>query len=84
MRNIGTKYRTTGDISRFDGEAIPIDEPLILFRGRDRLVPQLLDHYKALRIKAGGVADKLELLQEDIDIIKTWQAEHHDRTKMPD
>jgi hypothetical protein len=84
MRQIDSKYKTTGEIFKYDGTPIPEDEPLILFRGRDRLVPQMLDYYNELRIKAGTSQKNMPLLQKQIEVIKRWQAENPDRTRIPE
>jgi hypothetical protein len=84
MRRIDTKYQTSGDITRLDGTPIPEDEPLILFRGRDRLVLPMLEHYLQLRLKAGTSKDRLRLLQQQMGVIKEWQQKNIDRTQIPD
>jgi hypothetical protein len=84
MRQIDTKYKTSGDITRLDGTPIPKDEPLILFRGRDRLVVPMLEHYLQLRIEAGTSQERLALLREQMATIKEWQGAHTDRTQIPD
>ncbi|MDB5178530.1 MAG: hypothetical protein JWN01_473 [Patescibacteria group bacterium] len=84
MRQIDTKYQTSGDITKLDGTPIPADEPLMLFRGRDKLLPQLLDHYKVLRINAGSSEKFIKILQKQIDAIKQWQANNPDRIRIPD
>jgi hypothetical protein len=84
MRRIDTKYQTSGDISKLDGTPIPNDEPLILFRGRDRLVLPMLEHYLELRLKAGTSDKNLGLLREQMRVIKDWQQGNTDRTRIPE
>ncbi len=84
MRQIGKKYHTEGDIYKHDGTLIPASEPLILFRGRDRLVPQLLDYYLKLRLELGGPQGHIDLLKTDIDSIKQWQNNHPNEVKTPE
>jgi hypothetical protein len=83
MRQIGGKYHTEGDIYKYDGELIPSDEPVILFRGRDRLVPQVLDFYYALRSKITEPEQHLELLKKDMDDIVAWQKANPDKVRTP-
>jgi hypothetical protein len=84
MRDIDRKYATTGDIIRkLDNSVLPPDEPLILFRGRDRLLPQMLDYYMSLKVEVGSTKERFNVLQSDIDAIKQWQNSHPDRLRTP-
>jgi hypothetical protein len=84
MRKIDGKYQTSGDITKLDGTPIPDDEPLILFRGKDKLLLPLLDYYQVLCKDAGSPDYQISLLGEQIGKIKAWQAGHADRLKIPD
>ena len=84
MRQIDGKYKNSGDITKLDGTPIPVDEPLILFRGKDKLLLPLLEHYKELCAANGSPTALLEILQERMDIIKDWQAANPDKLKIPD
>jgi hypothetical protein len=84
MRKIDSKYQTSGDITKLDGTPIPEDEPLILFRGKDKLLPQLLEQYQQLCREAGSPEAHISTMQSDIDGIKEWQASHQDKVKVPD
>ncbi len=84
MRTIGSKYQIQGDVMcTSNGQPIPADEPLMLFRGRDRLLPALLDYYLQLRQQSGMTPEQLADLQAQVDAIKQWQASYPDRLKMP-
>jgi hypothetical protein len=83
MRHIGGKYHTEGDIYKYDGELIPRDEPVILFRGRDRLVSQVLEFYYTLRSKITDPEQNLVLLKKDIDEIVAWQKANPDKVRTP-
>jgi hypothetical protein len=84
MRQIDGKYKTSGDITKLDGTSLPEDEPLILFRGQDKLLPRLLEHYNQLCRDAGSPKAQLDLLQQRIDEIKKWQADNAQKLKVPD
>lgn len=84
MRQIDGKYQTSGDITKLDGTLVPIDEPLIMFRGKDKLLPELLQHYQQQCQQAGSPAGQVESLQELIDTITEWQANNQDKLKIPD
>lgn len=84
MRQIDGKYQTSGDITKLDGTPVPQDEPLILFRGKDKLLPRLLEMYKQLCQDGGSPQNHLDLLQQRIDEIKEWQDSNLDKVKIPD
>jgi hypothetical protein len=84
MRKIGKKYYTDGTtIYKFDGTPIPDDEPLFLFRGRDRLVPHLLGVYLEIRRGIESPKQNIELIQADIDTITQWQHDNPDKVRTP-
>jgi hypothetical protein len=83
MRHIDSKYKITGELMKQDGTPIPADEPLFLFRAQDRLLPKVLDFYIGLRKKAGSSPELIVALSKEAEIIKRWQKEHRDRTRMP-
>ena len=84
MRQIDSKYQTTGEITKLDGTPIPQDEPLILFRGKDKLLPQLLSHYKQLCQNAGSHQQHLEDIDSLVKNIYSWQEQNQDKVKIPD
>lgn len=63
---------------------IPDDEPVIVFRGRDRLVVSMLDTYLTLCASAGSPQRHLDLIQSSREDIRAWQAAHPERTRTPD
>ena len=84
MRQIDDKYQTNGDITKLDGAPVPEDEPLILFRAKDKLLVKMLDYYQKLCRDAGSPESQTKTLQSRIDTIKAWQANHQDKLKVPD
>ncbi len=84
MRKIDEKYQTTGDIQKLDGTPVPEDEPLILFVGHDKVLPEMLRHYNELCRAAGSEEPQLELLSKKIAEIEAWQAANQDKLKAPD
>lgn len=84
MRQIDGKYKTDGNITKIDGTPIPDDEPLILFRGQDKLLVNLLEKYNELCKTAGSPQAQLDSLQVQIQKIKDWQTAHPERLKVPD
>ena len=84
MRQIDGKYKTDGNITKMDGTPIPDDEPLILFRAKDKLLPQVLENYKKLCQDAGCQPQQVESLGPLVQQIKDWQAANPDKVKLPD
>lgn len=84
MRQIDGKYKTDGNITKTDGTPIPDDEPLILFRAKDKLLPQVLENYKKLCQDAGCQPRQVETLGPLIQQVKDWQAANPDKVKLPD
>jgi hypothetical protein len=56
------------------------DEPVIVFRAQDRLLPKLLKVYRYLCELAGSPENHLEAIDHTAKVIKTWQAEHPTKT----
>jgi hypothetical protein len=84
MRKIGAKYYTDGsDIFKYDQTPIPHDEPLILFRGRDRLVPQMLEYYLKLRQQITDPKQNLDYLKNDFETIADWQKANPGKVRTP-
>lgn len=84
MVQIDSKYKTSGNITKMDGTPVDENEPLILFRAQDKLVPELLEKYEELCRAAGSPEEHLNTLREKIDKIKKWQADNPDKVKVPD
>jgi hypothetical protein len=61
---------------------IPEDEPVVLFRAQDKLLPSLLEHYLGLCEQAGSPARHLDGINELIDEVEEWQSIHS--SKVPD
>jgi hypothetical protein len=55
MRKIDEKHHIEGEqiIKTTNGQPIPQDEPVILFRGRDKLALPMLEYYKELCVLDG-------------------------------
>jgi hypothetical protein len=66
-------------VNRVSGEAIPDDEPVILFRARDRHTQALLNYYQSL------VKDDhhWRAVQDRIEEFAEFRANHPERMKEP-
>lgn len=62
-------------------EPIPEDEPVILFRGRDRLALPMLNFYRKLCEEDGATDYQLESMDEMIGKFGNWAA--NNATKQP-
>lgn len=61
---------------------IPAEEPVVVFRGQDRLTPYVLEGYDALCRAAGASDDHLQDIAEALDAVIEWQSQN--LTKTPD
>lgn len=65
------------------GEPIPDEEPLILFRGRDRLAVEMLRHYRALAVADGCTQFHLDGIDNRIEQFDTFARAYPERMKQP-
>jgi hypothetical protein len=57
------------------------DEPVIVFRSQDILLPKLLAYYLLLCLKAGSPRHHLNAIMNAREAIMNWQKNHH--TQVP-
>lgn len=64
MKRLDNKHHLDGEqvVKTGNGVPIPDDEPVILFRGRDKLALPMLQFYRQLCVEDGCVAFQLESL----------------------
>ena len=75
MTQIDDKYSIEGERIIKTSNGIPIDletEPVILFRGRDRLALPMLEYYRELCIKDGCTDYQLEKIDSRIKLFKDF------------
>jgi hypothetical protein len=75
--------RKYGKVTTEHGE-IPDDEPVIVFRARDRLTCPLLSAYYELCRKAGSLQRHLEITEANYATFADWQEGHPDQVRTPD
>jgi hypothetical protein len=63
--------------------SIPDDEPVIVFRARDKELPVLLGMYHKLCQDAGSPEKHLELIEDTARSIERWQDANPDAVKVP-
>lgn len=73
---IDSKY---GKITTERG-SIPESEPVLLFRSKDALLPQVITAYRALCVTAGSPPEHLERIDATLDTVLTWQAANPTQT----
>lgn len=61
---------------------IGADEPVVVFRAQDALLPKVLRIYQILCEVAGSPQHHLDLIHDAAQDVKAWQATHH--TKIPE
>jgi len=67
-------------VNRDTGKAIPADEPVVIFRAKDKHVPALLRFYK----KLCGNGNQKKVVQLRINQIVGWQRENKELVHEPD
>ncbi len=72
-----------GKVTTEHGE-IPDDEPVIVFRGRDRIVPAMLRFYLEMCEANGSPSRHLDLIQRSAANITRWQQDHPGQVRTPD
>jgi hypothetical protein len=56
------------------------DEPVVVFRAQDRLLPDLLKMYRILCKAAGSPDRHLDLIHQTADTVRAWQAMNFTKT----
>lgn len=86
MKRLDRKYFIEDDtVKRFGtNEPIPSDEPVILFRAKDRLAIPLLIEYRTLCAESGCGANHMSLVVETLSDFLTFAQKHPERMKRPD
>lgn len=75
--------RKYGKVTTEHGD-IPDDEPVIVFRARDRMMLRLLGHYMKLCDDGGSPDRHLRIIAENLVRFATWQEQHLDEVRTPD
>jgi hypothetical protein len=75
--------RKYGVVTTEHGE-IPDDEPVVVFRARDALLPALLAKYQQMCLEAGSPPRHYELISESLASVESWQRANPDRVRTPD
>lgn len=60
------------------------DEPVVVFRAQDKLLPKVLDIYGFLCEIAGSPDIHIDLIKKSAAEIRAWQAENHTQTPRSD
>ena len=58
------------------------DEPVVVFRAQDSLLPSLLDYYADLCAENGSPERHIRLVEGALETVRAWQASNP--TKTPD
>lgn len=77
---IDNKY---GRVS-LENSTIGEDEPVVVFRAQDKLLPNLLKIYKVLCEIAGSPEHHLDLIHDSAVKVREWQADHPTKTPSSD
>jgi hypothetical protein len=60
------------------------DEPVVVFRSQDKLLPKVMSYYLLFCIKAGSPRRHLLIILDTIDRIRKWQEDPAHFTKVPE
>lgn len=52
------------------------DEPVVVFRATDRLLPKVLAYYRLFCWKAGSPRRHLSLIDDSLAAVEAWQADN--------
>jgi hypothetical protein len=52
------------------------DEPVVVFRSQDKLLPQVLEYYRGLCAREGSPEHHLASLGVRTEEVRAWQADH--------
>lgn len=63
---------------------IPDDEPMLVFRGRDRVLVDVIEAYAELARDAGSPPEHIDFVLQTAKEIRDWQQENPDRVRIPD
>jgi hypothetical protein len=74
--------REYGEVITAQG-SIPEDEPVVVFRGRDKLLPALMNIYIELCDLAGSPSYHVEQATLTYEMITSWQHDHPERVQVP-
>lgn len=77
---VDTKY---GRVTTERG-TIGEDEPVVVFRAHDALLPNLLADYHLMCADAGSPSHHLELILDTREQVVAWQKENHTQTPRSD
>jgi len=70
-----------GRVTLENVNTIADDEPVVVFRAQDKLLTELLAVYWALCRQAGSPQRHLDLIEETLAKVDTWQESHY--TQIP-
>lgn len=59
------------------------DEPVVVFRAQDALLPKLLPYYALQCMKAGSPLRHIAICYNTMKTIVTWQIKNSDKVKIP-
>lgn len=60
------------------------NEPVVVFRAKDKLLPKLLAYYHLFCLKAGSPRRHLDIILNTKEVIEDWQARNSTRVPTSD
>lgn len=80
MFHVDENYRL---VKTSNDQPVPEGEPLVIFRGRDRLAVPALMHYRALAIADGCNDYMLNRIDVDLELFQKFAVTQPERMKQP-
>ncbi len=80
IRDLGARIQI---VKTTNGQAVPEEEPLCIFRGRDRLAVPLLQYYRQLCVADGCNDHQMEKVDHRIAMFRQFAVDFSERMKQP-
>ena len=68
----------------FENGAIEEDEPVVVFRAQDALLPKVLMYYQLFCTKVGSPKRHLDIIYDSMKNVEVWQELNPRKVKYPD
>jgi hypothetical protein len=60
------------------------NEPVVVFRAQDKLLPKVMSYYLLFCLKAGSPRRHVNIILDTIERVRQWQADPANFTKVPE
>jgi hypothetical protein len=60
------------------------DEPVVVFRAQDLLLPKVLAYYHLFCLQKGSPRNHLDIILDTLGTVRKWQSDPNNFTKIPE